>query len=139
MRSRLKCQTFAVVADRSYIPGVSDLFAKGGRALLAGLRLPAVSRSRVDANLRLIDQFTQEIEVADRELRHLLRGDDRIRRLTAIPGIGFTTAAEVTAERAVAFGACSRRTSDHLDFCCRIRIVTGRSPHSLPIRVPPRA
>lgn len=98
IRSRLKCQTSAIVADHGFTPEVSDLFAKGGRVLLAGLDLPFISRSRVDANLRVIDEITEEIELADRDLRQLFRGDDRIRRLTAIPGIGFTTAAVVTSE-----------------------------------------
>jgi transposase len=72
--------------------------ADGGRQQLAELRLLPISQSRLEANLRIIDELTEELEVADAELLALFTGDDRIKRLTAIPGIGFTTAATVLAE-----------------------------------------
>jgi len=41
---------------------------------------------------------SEEVVQAERELRALFRGDDRIKRLTAIPGVGLITAATVLTE-----------------------------------------
>jgi transposase len=68
------------------------------RAAQGDLALPPVSKARLDANLRLIDALTEEVAQAERELRALFRGDDRIKRLTAIPGVGLITAATVATE-----------------------------------------
>jgi transposase len=46
----------------------------------------------------VIDTLAAEIALADREIRDHFRGDDRIRRLTPIPGIGFLAAATITSE-----------------------------------------
>ncbi len=40
---------------------MTDLFGRGGRALLADLRLPAISSGRLEANLRLIDTLGTEV------------------------------------------------------------------------------
>jgi transposase len=98
IRSRVKCQTHAIVADHGLHPGVCDMLGVGGRRWLEDLKLPAPSLSRIHANLRLVDTLTREIDTADRELRQMFRGDSRIRRMMAIPGIGFTSAAVVAAE-----------------------------------------
>jgi len=98
IRSRVKCQSHAIVADHGLHPPVSDMFGIGGRSWLEDVELPPASRSRILANLRLVDALGQEIETADRELRTAFRGDPRVHRLMAIPSIGFTSAAVVTAE-----------------------------------------
>ena len=98
IRSRLKCQIHAVLAEHGVLPAMSDLFGEGGRRLLADLDLPVVSRQRIEANLRLIDATTAEVDVAEREMRRLFARDARIHRLLPIPGIGFITAASIIAE-----------------------------------------
>ena len=98
VRSQLRCQIHAVLAEHGVHADVSDVFGKAGRALLEDLALPPVSKARLDANLRLIDALTEEVAQAERELRALFRGDDRIKRLTAIPGVGLITAATVVTE-----------------------------------------
>lgn len=98
VRSQLRCQVHAVLAEHGVHAEVSDVFGKAGRALLEDLALPPVSRARLDANLRLIDAVSEEVVQAERELRALFRGDDRIKRLTAIPGVGLITAATVVTE-----------------------------------------
>jgi transposase len=98
IRSRLKCQIHALLAERGVSSSATDLFGRRGRQELAELRLPPISQSRLEANLRIIDELTDELEVADAELLTLFTGDDRVKRLTAIPGIGFTTAATILAE-----------------------------------------
>jgi transposase len=96
--SRCKCQIHSILADHRVIPPMADLFSPGGRRLLAGVRLPQISARRVEANLRIIDTALTEVAAADHEIRALFRGDDRVRRLTAIPGIGFTSATTIAAE-----------------------------------------
>ena len=98
MRSRLKAQIHALCADAGVAVPVSDLFGRQGRVLLGGLPLRPITAERLAASLRLIDDLGREILGADRELIGLFRGDERIRRLMAIPGIGFLTAATIIAE-----------------------------------------
>jgi len=98
IRSRLKSQVHAICADAGVPVGVTDLFGRAGREQLASLALRPVVASRLAANLRLIDEVGREILAADRELRVLFRGDDRVRRLMPIPGIGFLTAVTIIAE-----------------------------------------
>jgi transposase len=98
MRSRLKCQVHALCADAGVAVPVADLFGRRGRELLGDLALRPISAGRLAASLRLIDDLGREIAEADRELMRLHRGDDRIRRLTPIPGIGFLTATTIIAE-----------------------------------------
>lgn len=98
MRSRLKCQIHAVLADHGILPEYADLFGGAGRRYLEQLDLPSVAQHRVEALLRVIDAFSSEILTVDRELRSAVSGDDRVRRLLAIPGVGPYTAATVVAE-----------------------------------------
>lgn len=98
IRSRLKCQVHALLAEHGVTFELSDSFGQQGRHLLEELRLPPTSQRRVEANLRLIDGITQEVKLADQELKQMWVTDPRIERLTAIPGLGFITAALVLAE-----------------------------------------
>ncbi len=98
IRSRLKCQIHAVLAEEGGRPEMTDLFGVGGRRFLAEAGLPPRSRARIDAHLRIVDAVDEEITRAERELRDLFGGDDRVARLLPIPGVGFLTAATVVAE-----------------------------------------
>src|SRR6266511_2167820 len=98
MRSRLKCQIHALLADHGVQPAVKGLFGTAGRRFLENVELPAVSRGRIDAWLRLVDAIAAEVRLLDRELRATFRGDGRVRRLLPIPGIGFISACVVLAE-----------------------------------------
>ena len=98
IRSRLQCQVHAILADRCVQPPVGSIFGPAGRRFLESVELPAVDRGRVDAALRLMDAVTLEVISLDKELRAAFTGDERIRRLMAIPGIGFLTGAVVLAE-----------------------------------------
>jgi transposase len=98
IRSRLKCQIHALVAEAGIGVSMTDLFGRGGRELLADLRLPTVSARRLEANLRLIDVLSAEVEIARREIASHFRGDPRMARLLPIPGIGPLGAATVIAE-----------------------------------------
>lgn len=88
IRSQLKCQVHALVAEHAVQVPMWDLFGKAGRLLLADLQLPAVSQGRVQASLRMIDAISDEIAAADREIRELFHLDPRVARLSAIRGSG---------------------------------------------------
>jgi transposase len=98
IRSQLKCQVHALVAEHAVQVPMWDLFGKAGRLLLADLQLPAVSQGRVQASLRMIDAISDEVAAADREIRDLFHLDPRVARLSAIPRVGPVTAAVVVAE-----------------------------------------
>ena len=98
-RSGLKCQVHALLAEHGVqLPELTDLFGKRGRQFLEALPLPELSRSRIQADLQMIDGLALEIQRLDRQLVSLLQADARVRRLRAIPGIGFFTAAALVAE-----------------------------------------
>ncbi len=98
MRSRLKAQVHALMAEHGVAEPMSDMFGRRGRQLLEELRLPQHSQGRLEACLRLIDDLGTEIEIADTEILALYETDPRTQRLLPIPGIGPTTAAIILAE-----------------------------------------
>jgi transposase len=98
IRSRLKNQVHAVLADQGVLFPMSDIFGALGREELARLQLPPLMQHRLDGHLRLIADIANEVNIADREIRDLFKNDSRRKRLQAIPGIGLLTAATVLAE-----------------------------------------
>jgi transposase len=98
IRSRLKCQVHAVIADHGITPEVSDLFGVAGRRLLAELSLPPLSRQVVDTSARLIDGIGGEIQTLDHEIKIHLGTHPAMPRLVRIPGIGPLAASTVIAE-----------------------------------------
>lgn len=98
IRSRLKCQIHALLAEAGVSVSMTDLFGRGGRDLLGELKLPAISQGRLEANLRLIDTLSVEVNAAEREIAQRFRGDSRMARLLPIPGIGPLGAATIIAE-----------------------------------------
>lgn len=95
--SRLKNQVHAILADYGLHPAGSDVFAGSTLAEL-GRQLPVLSRQRLEANLRLIDDIDREVDGADTQIHKLFARDAGVRRLMPIPGIGIITAAIVVAE-----------------------------------------
>jgi transposase len=97
IRSRLKCQIHALLADAGVTISMTDLFGRGGRELLAGLKLPSISQGRLAANLRLIDTLSGEIDLAERDRPALPRRPAH-GAPAADPGIGRLGAATIIAE-----------------------------------------
>jgi transposase len=98
LRAKLKAQVHALLGEHGTQPDVVDLFSKKGRSLLDELQLPAVSASRLAACLRLIDEISLEIVIAEREIYQSVKEDERVKRLLPIPGIGPIIAATILSE-----------------------------------------
>lgn len=98
LRSSLKCQIHAVLAQAGVSVSVSDLFGVQGQALLAGAPLASESRARVQSLCRLITALDFEIDLYSDLVAGRLRGDAGYRAIQAIPGIGPTLAAVFVAE-----------------------------------------
>ena len=98
LRSSLKCQIHAVLANAAVQVALSDLFGVGGRALLGSAALPPQSRARVESLLRLITALDFEVDLYTDLLAGRLRGDTGYRAIQAIPGVGPVLAAVFVAE-----------------------------------------
>ncbi len=110
VRAKLKAQVHAVLGEHGVQPGVIDLFSHRGRELLGQLQLPLISQSRLQACLRLIDEVSLEIVLAEREIQDTIKDDERLERLLPIPGIGPINAATILSE-IVTSRALPRQTS----------------------------
>lgn len=110
MRSRLKNQIRAVLAQLGMSVQVQDIVGRKARLHIGELPLPPAYRLLVELWVRLADIFTVEIDQVEGELRRRYIDDARVARLMAIPGIGFLTAVIVIAE--VGDVSLFRRASD---------------------------
>jgi transposase len=110
-RRLARMRTYGAHADPAHLPGpraacrarcaTEDdrrLRPRREKRFLAELELPEISRARIEANVRLAERSPARWQWPSGELRSLFRGDDRLARLTRIPGIGFITAATVITE-----------------------------------------
>jgi transposase len=98
VRAKLKAQVHALLGEHGIQPDVVDLFSNKGREILCQLQLPAISHSRLEACLRLIDEVSLEIVIAEREIYQTIKEDERVKRLLPIPGIGPIIAATILSE-----------------------------------------
>ena len=74
-------------------PKEYGLFTRKGREWLTGLGL-----GPVDSYLRMMEPLRTEIRLLSLELRHIAAGDEDVRLLTSIPGVGYYIALLVKAE-----------------------------------------
>src|SRR6516225_6214198 len=95
---RLRTRIHAIVADYGYDRPAGEYWSGPGRAWLASLQLPAVSRELVEDDLGLIDALQVRIDRLDWEIRQRARPDPRVAVLTQLPGIGPFTALVILAE-----------------------------------------
>ena len=98
LRTRLRNRIHAIVADYGYDRPAGEYWSGPGRAWLASLQLPAVSRELVEDDLGLIDALQEPIDRLDWEIRQRARSDPRVKVLTQLPGIGPFTALVILAE-----------------------------------------
>jgi transposase len=78
-------------------PPASDLYGRRGRLWLAAQELPVDERLTVDAGLRQLDFFGEELARIDRLVAEEARGDEDVHRLLTIPGVDVTTAVTLIA------------------------------------------
>jgi transposase len=97
-RTRLKNQVHAVLHQQGLGSPVSDLFGRRGRLWLQAVKLPAQGRESVNACLRMIDHYSEEIQKQNLQLREKAKSDQRVRWLMTIPGIGEYSAMMLLAE-----------------------------------------
>jgi transposase len=88
----------APIARHGILPPSGELFGEAGGRFLEGLELRDAPRRRLDSLLSLIADLDREVELATREIEARARGDERVRVLTQIRGVGRYTAMLVIAE-----------------------------------------
>ena len=98
LRSGLKAQVHAQLAQQGVPVGVSDLFGRAGRCLLDDVALDGPYRLRVDSLLGLIDAYSTEIDRFAVLVEGSLAGHLGYVAIQAISGVGPVLAAVFVAE-----------------------------------------
>lgn len=98
-RARFKHRIHATLLAFGVPCPVSDLFGRGGRALLTTLAVPPPWHEHVTRTLALIDELTRHIDALEGELRRHGAHHPYVPLLVTVPGIawilGYTIAAEI--------------------------------------------
>jgi transposase len=98
LRTLLRNRIHAIVADHGHDRPGGGYWSGPGRAWLASLELPAVSRELIEDDLGLIDALQGRIDRLDWEIHQCARSDPRVKVLTQLPGVGPFTALVILAE-----------------------------------------
>jgi transposase len=97
VRTLLRNRIHAVLADHGH-DRTGGYWSGPGRAWLASLELPAVSRELAGDDLGLIDALQDRIDRLDWEIGQRARSDPRVKILIQLPGVGPFTALVILAE-----------------------------------------
>jgi transposase len=97
LRTLLRNRIHAVLADHGH-DRPEGCWSGPGRAWLASLPLPAVSREVVEDDLALIDALQQPIGRLDWEVHQRAKAEPAVKVLTQLPGVGPFTAMVILAE-----------------------------------------
>jgi transposase len=97
-RTRLKNQVHAVLHQQGLRSPVTDLFGRRGRLWLGQVKLPEQAGESVQACLRMIDHYSEEIQKQNLQLSEKAKEDERVEWLLTIPGIGECSAMMLLAE-----------------------------------------
>ncbi len=97
LRTLLRHRIHAVLADHGQ-DRPAGCWSGPGRAWLASLLLPAVSREVIEDDLAMIGALQVPIDRLDLEVRQRARSDPRVKVLTRLPGVGPFTALVILAE-----------------------------------------
>jgi transposase len=98
MRSALKNRAGSILAKQGVDRPYSEMFGPAGLRFLEALELPAGSRRRLDSTLRLIADFTRELDLTTREIDSRAKADPYVDVLCQIRGVGRYIAMLVIAE-----------------------------------------
>jgi len=112
---------------------VSDLFAPGGRDLLARLEFPEPWRSNVEAALGHIDALDEEIVACEKQLRAMGADHPYVPLLTTLPGVawvlGYTIASEIGD---IARFSSPKKLVGYTGLCPKVK-QSGHSDHRGPL------
>jgi len=97
LRTLLRNRIHAVLADHGH-DRPAGCWSGPGRAWLASLDLPAVSRAVIEDDLALIDALQVPIDRLDWEVHQRARSEPGVKVLTQLPGVGPFTAMVMLAE-----------------------------------------
>ena len=97
LRTLLRNRIHAVLADHGH-DRPAGCWSGPGRAWLAALELPAVSREVIDDDVALIDALQVPIDRLDWEIHQRARSEPAVKVLTQLPGVGPFTALVLLAE-----------------------------------------
>jgi len=97
LRTLLRNRIHAVLADYGH-DRPAGCWSGPGRAWLASLELPAVSREVMEDGLALTGAVEARIDRLDWEIHQRARCDPRVKILTQLPGVGPFTALVILAE-----------------------------------------
>jgi transposase len=98
LRSGLKSQIHAVLAQHGVRVPMTDLFGLAGNALLDSLELDGAFLVRVESLRDLVIRLDAEVTMLDRRIHERLRDDPAYRAVQQIPGIGPVIGAVFVAE-----------------------------------------
>ncbi len=88
LRSGVRCQVHAVLANYGVPVPFSDVFGVEGAKLLERATLPPAARARLDSLLRVIDVFDVEVDAAAKASAAQLVGHSGYRAVQSLPGVG---------------------------------------------------
>ena len=88
LRALLRHRIHAIVAEHGYDRPDGGYWTGPGRAWLAALELPAVSRELAGDDLGLTGALQGRVDRLDWEIRQRARSDPRATVLTQLPGVG---------------------------------------------------
>lgn len=112
---------------------VSDLFGSDGRALLAGLQIPAPWATTLQTALELVDDLERRIGQCEAELRRLGADHPYIALLQTVPGIGWVLAYTIASEIAdISRFANARKLAGYIGLCPRV-YQSGNTDHRGPL------
>jgi transposase len=97
LRTLLRNRIHAILGEHGH-DRPAGCWSGPGRAWLASLALPTVSREVVEDDLALIDALQERVDRLDWEIRQRARSDPRVKVLTQLPGVGPFTALVILAE-----------------------------------------
>lgn len=89
LRTMLKNRIRALLVQHSVeLPKVTDLFGSSGDEWLRTVNLPEPDGSLLRQSLKMMDALQQQIAATDGLLKRLAQGDEIVRLLASVPGIG---------------------------------------------------
>lgn len=98
LRTQVKNKIHAILFKHSLKHNFTDLFGKGGRNWLAGLKLKEPFQGNLEKYLKLIDELANLIARAEEGIKSTVLNHPQANLLVSIPGISYCSALTIMAE-----------------------------------------